>query len=210
MTGLLLLTFVSGAVDAVSIVALDGVFAANQTGNLVLLPLVVAGWSVGTEPGAVIASLGAFVLAVRVAGRLVGPRRGPDGPAPRVGRLIAIEVVLLLGVIASWAATGLDDPAARLAVTVALAAAMGVQAAAARRLAIPGLPTVVVTSVLVGLATEPPGGRRRAAVTVTAMAGGALLGGLALHASTLLPLLLALGPAVAAWRMVDRPRAGPA
>ena len=57
---LLILTAVSGVVDAVSILSLGRVFVANMTGNVVFVGFAIAG--------------GAGVLAVRVA---VRPRRVP-------------------------------------------------------------------------------------------------------------------------------------
>ena len=96
----------------------------------------------------------------------------------------------------------LDQPlgsAARYAIVVPLALAMGVQNASAQRLAIPELTTTVLTRTLTGIVSEAriAGGRGsqlgRRSVAVAAMLLGALLGALlALHVSIASALALAL------------------
>ncbi|HEY8808806.1 MAG TPA: DUF1275 family protein, partial [Solirubrobacterales bacterium] len=58
---LILLTMVTGVVDAVSYVALGHVFVANMTGNVVFLGFALAG-APGLSAPASIAALGAFLL----------------------------------------------------------------------------------------------------------------------------------------------------
>jgi uncharacterized membrane protein YoaK (UPF0700 family) len=81
--------------------------------------------------------------------------------------------------------------AARYAMTVILAVAMGAQNAFARRVAVPNLTTTVLTLTLTGLAgdrgdfADPESQAKRRLAAVAAMLIGAVLGALlVLHAST--------------------------
>src|SRR3954452_19895159 len=69
------LTFSSGAVDAISFLALGKVFTAFMTGNLVFLGMRVAGAG-GPDAVAVMAALVAFAAGVFLASRIVGPSQG--------------------------------------------------------------------------------------------------------------------------------------
>ena len=74
---LIVLTIISGLVDAVSYLGLGHVFTANMTGNVVLLGFAAAGAS-GFSAPACLTSLGAFLLGAAAAGRLarrLGSRR---------------------------------------------------------------------------------------------------------------------------------------
>jgi uncharacterized membrane protein YoaK (UPF0700 family) len=77
-----------------------------------------------------------------------------------------------------------------------LALAMGVQTATARRLAVPDLPTTVVTQTLTGLVADsrlfggPGTGTTRRGSAVAAMLGGAVAGALLLKVSLVLALAL--------------------
>src|ERR1700758_2680075 len=75
------LTVSSGAVDAISFLALGKVFSAFMTGNIAFLGLRVAGAS---APGAVaiIVSMAAFAAGVYVSSRIVKPSEG-SGMWPR-------------------------------------------------------------------------------------------------------------------------------
>lgn len=61
LTTLIVLTAVSGLVDAVSYLGLGHVFTANMTGNVVLLGFAAAGAS-GFSATACLTSLGAFLV----------------------------------------------------------------------------------------------------------------------------------------------------
>src|SRR6266852_3198094 len=65
---LIVLTIISGLVDAVSYLGLGHVFTANMTGNVVLLGFAAAGAS-GFSAPACLTSLGAFLLGAAAAGR---------------------------------------------------------------------------------------------------------------------------------------------
>src|SRR5271165_4420033 len=66
---LLVLTFTTGLIDAVSYLGLGRVFTANMTGNIVLLGFGVAG-SGGLPVLAPIVSLAAFLVGAAAGGRL--------------------------------------------------------------------------------------------------------------------------------------------
>ena len=61
--------FASGLIDAASYLGLGHVFAANMTGNILLLGLATAGAS-GFSTSACLASVGAFLVGAGVAGWL--------------------------------------------------------------------------------------------------------------------------------------------
>jgi uncharacterized membrane protein YoaK (UPF0700 family) len=193
---LIALTVVSGLVDAVSYVALGHVFVANMTGNVVFLGFALAG-TPGLSAWASAAALAAFLTGAVAGGRIglaAGEHRGRQlgaAAACCVGpMLVAIVVAALAG----------RHPAdgARYALIVALACAMGVQNAAARRLAIPGLTTTVLTNTLTGMAAESrlAGGRGghvgRGLVAAGAMLLGAAVGALlVLEVDLVVPLIVA-------------------
>lgn len=195
MAALLVLTLVSGLVDAVSYLGLGRVFTANMTGNVVVLGFAAAG-AAGFSATATITSLGAFLAGAVVAGRLAGRSRDPR-------RLLVVTLTVeavLVGTAAlvSFLAQTTASGWARFTVIAILGLAMDMRNAAVRRLGVADLSTTVLTQTLTGLATDsslaggtnPRGPRRVGAVL--AMLAGAVAGGLIfLHVDTALPLLLA-------------------
>ncbi len=128
---LLVLTLVTGLVDAVSYLALGHVFVANMTGNVVFLGFALAGATELSIPAAPVA-ITAFLL-----GALAGGRLGSSAAHHR-GRLLAISSkiqIALLGaaVIVSAAPLAVDGGVARYALIVLLALAIGLQNAVKRR-----------------------------------------------------------------------------
>jgi uncharacterized membrane protein YoaK (UPF0700 family) len=190
------LTFVTGVVDAASYLKLGHVFVANMTGNVVFLGFAIA----GAGGLSIITSL--VAIAAFLAGAFGGGWLGARSAEHR-GRILrassAVQATLIL--IAFLAAVGAAEPlhsGTRYALLVPLALAMGVQNAAAQRLAIPELTTTVLTKTLVGIASEAAvaGGAGsqlgRRIVAVLAMLLGALTGGLlALHVSIAATLAVA-------------------
>jgi uncharacterized membrane protein YoaK (UPF0700 family) len=200
---LLVLTFTTGLIDAVSYLGLGRVFTANMTGNVVLLGFGVAG-SGGLPVVAPISSLAAFVLGSVLGGVLVKrlDRRHPM----LVARTLAIEVTLLTVAAILAAATDLKPgDAAAYTIVVLLAFAMGVRSAAVRRIGVPDLSTVVLTMTLMSLASGSPlagrsgRGSLRRMGAVLAMFAGALVGALLLKTELFIPLTLAAGLALATW-----------
>jgi len=203
---MLLLTVITGVVDAASYLRLGHVFVANMTGNIVFLGFALAG-AQGLSAVNSLVALAAFLLGAGVGGRL-----GARSPEHR-GRILragsSAQAALLL--IALTVGVAVSEPlssGARYALLVPLALAMGVQNAAAQRLSVPELTTTVLTRTLTGIASESSlaGGSGaklgRRGVAVAAMLIGALAGGLlALHVSiaAALAVALALATAVGVW-----------
>jgi uncharacterized membrane protein YoaK (UPF0700 family) len=200
---LLVLTFTTGLVDAVSYLGLGRVFTANMTGNVVFLGFGIAG-SAGLPVVAPLVSLGAFLLGA-AGGGVLADRIGDRHPE-HIARALAIEVSLI-GVAALLAAAVDVRPNALSAdiVIALLAFAMGLRNATVRRIGVPDLTTTVLTMTLTGLAADSPmaagsgkGSTRRIAA-VLAMFAGALAGALLLKTSLVLPLLAAAGLALVTW-----------
>ena len=174
---LLVVTMVTGAVDAVSILRLGHVFVANMTGNVAFLGFAVAG-APGFSVSASLVALGAFLVGAFFGGRM--PKRSPRGMLSRITALEAMMVGAASVVSVTAHGTG-----ARYTMTVLLAAAMGGQNATARELGVADMTTTVLTMTLTGLAADKPdltkGGthsQRRVAAVVSMLAGalaGALL-----------------------------------
>ena len=200
---LLVLTFTTGLVDAVSYLGLGHVFTANMTGNIVLLGFGIAG-SGGLPVIAPLVSLGAFLVGAG-AGGILAVRMAERHPN-HVARALAIEVSLIGVAAVLAAAIDLRPNAASGDLVIALLAlAMGVRNATVRHLGVPDLTTTVLTMTLTGLAAESPvaGGSGKGSVrrvaAVLAMLTGALAGALLLKASLALPLVAAAGLALATW-----------
>jgi uncharacterized membrane protein YoaK (UPF0700 family) len=200
---LLVLTFTTGLVDAVSYLGLGRVFTANMTGNVVFLGFGIAGAG-GLPVVAPLVSLGAFLLGAG-GGGVLADRIGDHHPQ-HVARALAIEVSLI-GVAALLAAAVDVRPNAFSSdvVIALLAFAMGFRNATVRRIGVPDLTTTVLTMTLTGLAADSPlaGGSGKGSVrriaAVLAMLAGALAGALLLKTSLVLPLLAAAGLALATW-----------
>jgi uncharacterized membrane protein YoaK (UPF0700 family) len=194
---LLGLTFGSGMVDAVSYLGLGRVFTANMTGNVVLLGFGIA-HSGGLPVLSPIVSLSAFALGAGIGG-LLGTKL-LHRHAIHVAAAWSLQAALLAGATVLAAAV---DPhagsASRDVVIGTLALAMGIQTATARRLAVPDLPTTVVTQTLTGLVADSRlfgssgKGTTRRGFAVAAMLGGAVAGALLLKASLVLALALTAG-----------------
>ncbi|MFI0240411.1 YoaK family protein [Streptomyces sp. NPDC016845] len=194
---LLVLTVVTGLIDAVSYLALGRVFVANMTGNVVFLAFALAG-APGLSVLASLASMASFLAGALAGGRLT------TRLASHRGRLLAattaVQVLLVAGtVIAVAVAHGEVTTPVRYTLIVLLGIAMGMQNAVARRLGVPDLTTTVLTLTLTGLAADssPAGGAAprpgRRVLSVVAMFLGALVGALLLlDAALLLVLALAL------------------
>jgi uncharacterized membrane protein YoaK (UPF0700 family) len=126
---------------------------------------------------------------------------------PRVAVAILVACAIVAGVVVGW--VGRDTPPAPDLLAALLAAAMGIQGGATRRLRVADLPTTVITSTMTGLASDSllAGGEdqrwRRRLGAVVALLAGAVLGGVLSHgvhpAVGLLPavaVLLGVGLAV--------------
>lgn len=199
-----LLAVTTGVADATAFLALGKVFSSVMTGNMVLLGVGAAthGADVALRAGLALAGYAAGVLA----GAPLAARPGGDHTWPSaVTATLSLEACLLVAAAIAWEVTSREGTA-RIALLLALAAAMGMQAAAVRRLG--QMSTTYLTStftgVLAGLATgRRPAGLWRSIGVMLAAVGGALTGALLvrfgpgwLPVMLLAPLLAVIGCAV--------------
>ncbi|MER7670797.1 YoaK family protein [Kitasatospora sp. NPDC096128] len=190
---LLVLTLVTGVVDAVSYLALGHVFVANMTGNVVFLGFALAG-APGLSAPASLAALAAFLLGALAGGHLA--RRLPGHRGRLLTAAVAAQAVLVAVSTALAAGLGHGTEPARYALIGLLALAMGGQNAVVRSLKVPDLTTTVLTMTITALAADRTGPRRFASAVW--MFAGALLGALlVLHAAVPVALALALALLVA-------------
>ena len=194
---LLVLTFVTGIVDAVSVLGLGRVFTANMTGNVVFLGFAAAGVSEFSIARSLTA-LAAFLAGAVLGGRL-GSRMAEPGRLRWLRTAAACEAALL--VLAGLASIGFNLASAPLtlhlhALIVLTAVAMGLRNATVRRLAVPDLTTTVLTLTLTGIAADSSLARgknprfRYRAASVVFMFSGAVVGALLLRLGPAAPLLL--------------------
>jgi uncharacterized membrane protein YoaK (UPF0700 family) len=181
---LLVMTAVTGIVDAVSYLALGHVFTANMTGNVVLLGLAVA------RAGGLSAARSLAALACFIAGAILGGRLALH----KAQRALLCESGLLLG--ASLVALLPRRDPAIYAVIALTAFAMGYRNAVVRKIAVPDLTTTVLTLTITALGADSalaggdnPRWRRRIAA-VLALITGAWVGALLENRSTSLALLV--------------------
>jgi uncharacterized membrane protein YoaK (UPF0700 family) len=181
MIALIALTFSTGLIDAASFLSLGHVFAANMTGNIVLL-----GFAVGGATGLSVARSGASLLAF-MAGALFGGMinvRHSDWTQMRLlKRAIEIEALLLLMATSFAATAGTKveiSPSLTYGLIVLLALAMGVRNAVVRKLGVPDLTTTVLTLTVTGIASDSslagganPRWKPRVAAVITMFAGAA-------------------------------------
>ncbi|MFS0886354.1 DUF1275 family protein [Aeromicrobium sp. 179-A 4D2 NHS] len=173
---MLALTFSTGVVDAIGYLGLDRVFTGNMTGNVVILGMAIVGAEDLPVLGPVLALLG-FMGGAALGGRVL--RSASPGWSRRTTLLLGLVGVVILA-LAVVVLADLSRPVA-LTITTLLGAAMGLQAATARFIAVKDVTTVVVTSTMTGLAADSVLGAgkrghsaRRVAAVVLILAGAAV------------------------------------
>jgi len=183
---MLTLTFSTGIVDAVGYLGYDKVFTGNMTGNVVILGMGLAG-----APDIPVLrpalAFAAFMIGALLAGRVLVPT--PKGAW--TGRTTGVMATVAIGCLALAGLVLAVDPSenhlAGTITTSVLALVMGMQAAAARKIGVADVTTVVVTSTMVGLASESrlAGGAGdkwpRRLLAVLGILVGALVGALTLQ-----------------------------
>lgn len=143
------LAVVSGATDAIGLIALGGAFTSVMTGNLVIL-----GASASTTDGALAIASGGSILAFCVGAwlgaRLAGAARPGDPVWPRAVTLgLVVELALIAGYGIGWWVTGGEPGAVLTQVLLFLmAGAMGVQSSTVQRFGVSGLSTTYLTGTL--------------------------------------------------------------
>jgi uncharacterized membrane protein YoaK (UPF0700 family) len=207
---LLSMTLVTGLVDAFSYLTLGHVFVANMTGNVVFLGFALIG-APGFSVTASLVALAAFAAGALAGGRIAAKYADHRGRLHSSASLLQAALLAIAVVLAGVG--GSPVPAGyRYALIVALGAAMGIQNAAARKIAVPDLTTTVLTLTITGIAADSTlvggsGSRagRRLVSVVTMLAGAVVGAALVLHAHIMYPLIIAFvtiaAGAVAAWKL---------
>lgn len=151
---MLALTFSTGIADAVGYLGLDRVFTGNMTGNVVILGMALAGAD-GLQPLGPVIALLCFMAGAAIAGRALRTRA--VGWSSRTTWLFGTVAIVLVAAGVAALLLPADRPEWLLrTITGAIALAMGIQAGAARQVAVKDVTTVVVTSTLVGFAFDSP------------------------------------------------------
>ena len=180
VVSLLLLTFSTGIVDAISVLVLGHVFVANMTGNVIFLGFWFAPRTVVDITAALLAFV-SFVTGAILGGRL--SRHLDDDVRRWLTVALGIEVVMLAA-LSILCGTGVLDyhDNSKLILIAGLALTFGGQAATARQFGIQELSTTVLTTTIVGIGFDSRlaggSGRReklRYSVVLT-MCAGALAG----------------------------------
>jgi uncharacterized membrane protein YoaK (UPF0700 family) len=179
---LLVMTFSSGSVDAVSYLGLGRIFTANMTGNIVFLALAVGQRNLPTAINSAFALFG-FSAGAIFAGRVLG-RAKPDSLWPaRITALLYGHFACMAAFAVGWVFEAGYPTGGALFLLIGLSAfGMGLQNAAARHLAVPGLSTTVVTMALTGFMMDLPAlgvsgpTQRRTLLAVILLFSGAAVG----------------------------------
>ena len=193
---LIAFTFATGVVDAVSYLGLGSIFTANMTGNTVFLALAIGQRNIlsGAHSGD---ALVGFAVGAIIAGKVLGSAK-PAAIWPRqVTWIFGGELVLLVFFNLGWvlAAGAPSGPSLYLLIAL-ISFAMGMQSAAARHLAAPGLTTNVITTAFTGLMAESAALgiagplHRRWPATVVSLFSGAAVGGALLVTVRIVPPFL--------------------
>jgi uncharacterized membrane protein YoaK (UPF0700 family) len=199
---LLSMTMVTGLVDAFSYLVLGHVFVANMTGNVVFLAFALAG-APGFSIAASLTGLAAFAAGALLGGEIAarhGQHRGRLHSSAAAAQALFLAAAVALAVIgAAGVTTGY-----RYGLIVSLGISMGIQNAAARKIAVPDLTTTVLTLTITGIAADSklvggPGSKsgRRLLAVVTMLAGALIGATLVLHTHIYYPLIIALAAIVA-------------
>ncbi|MET0447705.1 MAG: YoaK family protein [Aeromicrobium sp.] len=176
---MLALTFSTGVIDAVGYLGLDRVFTGNMTGNVVILGMAIVGADDLPVLGPLLALAG-FMAGAALGGRVL--RVAGPGWTRRTTVLFGlVAAVMLVVAVVLFTLDGDFSERVGITITTVLGAAMGVQAATARFIAVKDVTTVVVTSTITGLAADSVLGTgtgnghslRRASAVLLILAGAA-------------------------------------
>ncbi len=194
---LLALTVVTGLVDSFSYLVLGHVFVANMTGNVVFLAFALVG-APGFSIPASLAALVAFGVGAVIGGRVsstLARHRGRLLSTATMIQAFFIAVAVVLAVVSATPVTA----GFRYGLIVVLGLSMGIQNAAARKLAVPDLTTTVLTMTITGISADGPiagrsGARAgRRGLSLVAMFLGAVVGALFIvHGQIVYPIAIAL------------------
>ncbi|MFJ4472057.1 YoaK family protein [Streptomyces sp. NPDC089424] len=223
-SAMVLLTLVTGMIEAVSFLVLGPAFTAVQTGNLLFLAFALIGAAELSPAAAGVSVLG--FMAGAVAGSLFEAYVDVHGRRWLVPGLITEALLLACGGLLAWH-IGADDPDAgrgtgrHLVVIALVSAAMGVRNVTTMRVQVPDVPTTVstraLTAFLGGLVPAAdhrigsgPRAEGRRLVSVGAMFVGGLVGAWLLREAVrpavllLVPAAVALGLGALFWALPRR------
>jgi uncharacterized membrane protein YoaK (UPF0700 family) len=207
VTALLLLTFATGIVDAISVLVLGHVFVANMTGNVIFLGFWLVPHS-GVDLAAAVVAFVSFVAGTVVGGRFarhlqVDPRRWLT-----VTHSVEVVMLLMLSILAGAGVLDYHDNR-KLILISGLAITFGIQNATARQFGIQELSTTVLTQTIVGIGLDSrlAGGtgkreKLRYGVVATMMAGAMV--GASLTLFTVAPVIALAAVVVAASGLIFR------
>ena len=220
------LTFSSGAIDAVSFLALGKVFTAFMTGNVAFLGMAFAGSPVAPRAVSVLSSMAGFAVGVFIAATIVAPSTQPaahEGEQPaaavwprRTTVALGVSLLLHLCFVVIWFTNGGQPGDTVIPVLLAVwAAAMGLQSGAVRRLEVGGIFTTAATATLIFLFSDEANFRLTAdertrlrgvliSLVIGATAGAYTLIHAPLYAPVLPLVITAFVVTTAAWTFRDR------
>ncbi|MFJ3877605.1 YoaK family protein [Streptomyces sp. NPDC090077] len=204
---LLVLTWVTGLIEAVSLLALGPVFTAMQTGNVLFLAFGTA--HEGNLPAlASGVSLVCFAVGAVCAARLEGAAQARDRHWFVIGLAVEAGLILAAACVGWGVPPRYGKPAAQHLVTAGLlAVAMGFRNVTSMRVNLPGVPTTLVTRSMTAFLGGSALGRDsafgygtgawgRRAWAVSAMFAGGLTGALLVRAGWTVNWLLLPASAV--------------
>jgi uncharacterized membrane protein YoaK (UPF0700 family) len=159
------LTLSSGAIDAVSFLALGKVFTAFMTGNIAFLGLAVAGSPVAPRVVSVLSSMAGFAVGVFIAAKIVMPsaQSAPHQDQQSAAAVWPMRTTVALGVsllahlcfVVIWFANdGKPDDTVIPVLLAVWALAMGLQSGAVRRLNVGGIFTTAATATFIFLFSD--------------------------------------------------------
>ena len=154
------LAVLSGATDAIGLVALGGAFTSVMTGNLVILGVSAS----TTDAALAIASGGAivaFCIGVYLGARIAGSARAGDAVWPRAVTVgLVVELVLLTGyAVGWWISDGEPGTVLTQVLLFVMAGALGIQSSTVQRFGVNGLSTTYLTGTLTTVVMKLAGGK---------------------------------------------------
>ncbi|WP_106399449.1 YoaK family protein [Actinocorallia populi] len=171
------LAFTTGMIDAMSFLALGGVFVAAMTGNVIILGLSVADLDTALSSAL---SLLAFAVGAGCGGQAVLPRFARRHRGLLLAAGTAVHAALVCGAAVLASRYGFTEPWERRPVIVILAFSLGWEYAIARALKVSDLNPLVVTTTLNSLFAESvaPARQARRLVSICALLAGAVVSSL--------------------------------
>jgi uncharacterized membrane protein YoaK (UPF0700 family) len=189
------LTVSSGAIDAISFLALGKVFTAFMTGNIAFLGLWVSGNS-SPDVISILTSMLAFAFGVFVSTRIVKSTKDSGLWSNRITTALSVSLIVQAAFLVIWFAVSGGPSGETVHYLIGFwAFAMGIQSAAVRTLHVDGVFTTAATATFIFLAGDltkwsaTVAERRRLTGVLISLFVGATAGGLLLiHAHLYAPV----------------------